>query len=83
MGGQQLTNLGSIGKNTATVASIVRPMGPPWWWNPLNHAVGVKSYGATGPQAVVGAYASGAVPAELVPVVVADFGQVGGGVAIY
>lgn len=46
-------------------------------------AIGRKNQDSAGPLPSAGGYFRGGIPAPLIPVIVANFGQAGGGVSIF
>jgi len=54
--------------------------GPPLWWDPLASPTPVAFQYADGPLPGPAAWLNGRVPALWVNVIVADFGNVGGGI---
>lgn len=79
-----MPDLGAIGINTETVGSPAVLMGPPWWWNPLNHQIVIRNDAEAGASpAFAAGFLNGRVPADYITVIVADFGQAGGGISIF
>lgn len=79
-----MANLGSVGTDSQCHPTYSLSAQPYWWWNPLNHAVVKKGYGAEGSLDVdITGFTNGRVPAILVNIIVGDFGQTGGGISLF
>lgn len=78
-----MADLGLVGTNLATVPSVAELLGPPWWWNPLNRAIGIKNQDSKGSVPGVASFLNGRVPVDYITIIVSDFGQAGGGVTIF
>ncbi len=75
-----MTDLGSIGFDNQTVPDVAYLTGPPRWWNPYNHAIVYQNDTTQGPVPDSAGFLNGRVPAPFIPIVVSDYGGVGGGI---
>jgi hypothetical protein len=78
-----MANLGAVGTNTRAVPSVMRTMGPPWWYSPFNTAIATRNESDVGAAPFPGGRFSGATPVDQITIIVANYGQAGGGISIF